>query len=83
MHNTLRLAGCLALAVLMAAPALAQGSSDEALPTSLSSFRFNFINPGARATAENPAHAARPGEAARATPQQRPAGYQQPVGTRR
>lgn len=51
MHNTLRLAGCLALAVLMAAPALAQGSSDEALPTSLSSFRFNFINPGARATA--------------------------------
>jgi len=51
MHNTLRLAGCLALAMLLAAPALAQGSTDEALPTSLSSFRFNFINPGARATA--------------------------------
>jgi opacity protein-like surface antigen len=37
--------------MLLAASAQAQSSTDEALPTSLSSFRFNFINPGARATA--------------------------------
>lgn len=51
MKTTSRILWCLALACVLGLPALAQASNDQATPTSISSFRFNFINPGARATA--------------------------------
>ncbi len=51
MTTTSRILWCLALACVLGMPALAQASNDQATPTSISSFRFNFINPGARATA--------------------------------
>jgi long-subunit fatty acid transport protein len=51
MNATQRILASLALALLMGVLAFAQASNDQATPTSISAFRFNFINPGARATA--------------------------------